>query len=61
MEDIKPAARSKIITTIRNVFPGKVFTKSEQQKIAAQISKQLSLHNDPKTPRPGDMRQNTML
>ena len=44
MEDIKPVAPTKRKYKVRNVFPGKVFSKPEQQKIATQISKQLSLH-----------------
>lgn len=39
---------------IRNTFPGKAFSKPEQQRIAAQISNQLTLNKNSIVPRKGE-------
>lgn len=39
---------------VRNTFPGKAFSKPEQQRIAAQISNQLTLHKESIVPRKGE-------
>ena len=48
MEDIKTTTSKKSKYRVRNVFPNREFSKPEQQKIAAQITKQLNLHKNSK-------------
>ncbi|MDP4109640.1 MAG: hypothetical protein Q8878_06380 [Bacillota bacterium] len=46
MAETKRKASSDSGYKIRNLFPGKEFSKADQQRIAAQISSQLNLHKE---------------
>ena len=51
MSDSTPSTRQVSYRyTIRNTFPGRAFTKTEQQKIVTQILTQLTLHKNSKEP-----------
>ena len=49
MEDIKQTTQKKGKYKVTYLFPGKVFSKAEQQKVATQISNILNLHKDNKS------------
>lgn len=46
MEDIKQTTQKKDKYKVTDLFPGKVFSKAEQQKVATQISNILNQHKD---------------